>query len=274
MILNKLLPVFLSPTALVAALIVVGLCFRRPWVAASGLAMFLFLSVPIVGERFFSWAQGHAQRLQPGDVTESAAVVLLGGTVVTAAGVDRDFLEWNDSVDRIFGAVDLIDAGRAPLLVISGGLPDESGRSQEGALVRALVERLGIPGEKLKVSGPALNTSGEVTEIRAVLGPKQNDIILVTSAIHMIRAKMQFERGGFRVQAYPVDIRVREDWGPVMRFAPSATVFSRVDLAVRELVGRAFYRSRYFLEDQGMIAFETSPAMPVGLDRIDDDKFP
>ena len=71
-------------------------------------------------------------------------------------------------------------------------------------------------------------------------------MLLVTSAFHMLRAKVQFEAAGLRVEPYPVDFLVSsEKQVTIMDFLPSAGALSQTELALREFYGRAFYRIRH-----------------------------
>ena len=75
----------------------------------------------------------------------------------------------------------------------------------------------------------------------------QNEVILVTSAFHMKRAKKVFEREGIVVIPYPVDFVSRKSLFSSLRnplkWMPSSSSLSRNSSAIREIIGRTIYRS-------------------------------
>jgi uncharacterized SAM-binding protein YcdF (DUF218 family) len=149
--------------------------------------------------------------------------------------------EWIDP-DRFFAGIDLFKAEKAPLLVFTGGtlpwLPDSP---PEGQVFKEFAGRLGVPIDRILVTADVQNTEDEAREIRARLG-KQNTIILVTSAVHMPRARLLFDAFGFEVVPFPVDFKV-EAGGTlsVLDALPNAVSLWKSETALRELFGRAFY---------------------------------
>ena len=81
--------------------------------------------------------------------------------------------------------------------------------------------------------------------VRALLdekfGLRPQNIILVTSAFHMERAKALFIQNGFIVTAYPVDFKADTSDLTPMSFMPSAYALKDVEFALRELMGRLYY---------------------------------
>jgi len=67
-------------------------------------------------------------------------------------------------------------------------------------------------------------------------------IILVTSAFHMRRARMLFERQGFEVEPFPVDFQTSDrPTINVLSFIPSAHALAKSETAMREGVGMLYY---------------------------------
>ena len=63
-------------------------------------------------------------------------------------------------------------------------------------------------------------------------------IILVTSAFHMPRARMLFERAGIESVPYPTDFDQRPNKSNWLSLIPSADGLDRTSDAVREFIGR------------------------------------
>jgi len=69
-----------------------------------------------------------------------------------------------------------------------------------------------------------------------------NKIILVTSAFHMPRARVLFEKEGFEVIPYPVDFKsLNPDSHTFMDYLPNGQSLAKIELGLREVMGRLFY---------------------------------
>ena len=79
-------------------------------------------------------------------------------------------------------------------------------------------------------------------QFREKLKNYDNNIILVTSAFHMPRAKYLFEQEGFKVFPYPVDFKVSERSLTIMDFFPASSGLDKTSMATRELIGRIYYK--------------------------------
>lgn len=77
--------------------------------------------------------------------------------------------------------------------------------------------------------------------VKELMGSNKK-IILITSAYHMYRAKMIFEKQGIKVIAYKVDYQVnRNSQITIIDFLPSAGSLGMVESGIRELLGRLYY---------------------------------
>ena len=150
---------------------------------------------------------------------------------------------------RSFGGVELYKAGKAPWLVFTGGwAPWEPNAKPEGDVLKVYAEQLGIPSKQILISGVAQNTAEEAVTVKDALTQqlgsqqKQIKILLVTSAFHMQRSKMLFERAGFEVEPFAVDFKVSQAQElSVLDFLPNADALQKTETAWRELYGRAYY---------------------------------
>ena len=72
-----------------------------------------------------------------------------------------------------------------------------------------------------------------------------SEILLVTSAFHMKRAKKIFERQGFLVYPFPVDFKTStiSRWQSPYQWIPNSESLNKTSRALRELLGRSIYRS-------------------------------
>ena len=80
------------------------------------------------------------------------------------------------------------------------------------------------------------------TEAQPGAPEARHRIILVTSAFHMRRAKMLFERQGFEVEPFPVDFQTSDrPTLNILSFIPSAQALAKSETAMREGVGMLYY---------------------------------
>ena len=253
--LSKIAPLFLLPIGVTLILLMAGFVSRRQVLFIVAFGVLYTGSIPLVGRQALKLIEGDAIRNPPQSAPTGDAIVVLSGGRIVAPGTFK-ISEWTDA-DRFFGGVELYQAGKAPLLVFTGGAaPWEPSAPSEGEILVGFARRCGVPAEGVMTTGKVYNTAEEAEAVARLLADRSHvrpetkkkplSILLVTSAFHMPRAKVQFEAKGFRVVAYPVDFLVSsESQITILDFLPSANALSQTELALRELYGRFFYQIRY-----------------------------
>lgn len=160
---------------------------------------------------------------------EAEAIVLLGGGM----GVDTNlssYAEMASSADRVWQATRLYKAGKAPKIISSGFCPKES--------TLPFLNDLGIK-EDCVILLYARNTEEEAKAVEK-LGFKK--ILLVTSAWHMKRARLMFNKyaPGINVVCAPSDFEytkiARQEVSPLM-ILPDPYALGRNSGAFHEWVG-------------------------------------
>ncbi|MFZ4671032.1 MAG: YdcF family protein [Flavobacterium sp.] len=169
------------------------------------------------------------------------AIVVLSGMLIINEVGDSTFIEWGDP-DRFFGGIALFKADKAQKLVFTGGkMPWNKAKKTEGDVLKEYAISNGIPTEKIFVTKDVENTADEAVAVNELISPSKR-IILVTSAFHMYRAKMLFEKQGFIVIPYKVDFKAsRNNTITLMAFLPSAGNTELTETGIREIIGRLFY---------------------------------
>ena len=155
-----------------------------------------------------------------------------------------------DSSDRLLTALRLYHAGKAPLVVLSGGnnplsfekIPDQS----EAEIMRRLLVEWGIRDAAIEVESGSINIrENAVFSHRLLAGRGIDHIILVTSAIHMPRAATAYRKVGFDVVAAPADFQT--GWSAasaIFRWMPQSDAFVNSSKAIHEWLGLWVYRLR------------------------------
>ena len=242
--LHKIVPVFLSPIFIVLVLLIIGMATRRRSFVLVGACLLYLSSVPIVSDVLRPKADQTIQRLTPSDVATADAVVVLsmGMSWVNTKG---GFIAQWPLPNRFFGGIEVFKEGKAALLVFTGGkLPWQGGDETEGQVLTRYAQLMQVPVDKILVTEKVENTEQEAIGVRKLLMPSKKQIILVTSAFHMRRAKQIFEHEGFSVQPYPVDFGVLDTHRPdvtLRRFLPDPGALSAIHRAQHELLGRLYH---------------------------------
>ena len=240
MILNKLLPLLLSPLFLLTAIAALAIWVRSRRLAILALASLWFLSFPLVANSLWRVIEQQALRPAVSAAPEAQALVVLGGMTRVIRGDQGFEIEWNDNADRFWAGLELFKAGKAPrLFLMAGRLPWEKSQKTEGEWLRAKAIEFGVPEKKIWLSPEVQNTQQEAQAVAKELPGAT--ILLVTSAFHMPRARALFESQGLKVLPFPVDFRVVENDTTILDFLPSARALETTTSAMRELLGRAYY---------------------------------
>ena len=190
------------------------------------------------------------KRLDYSLVTPADGIIVLSSGRHLPPG-DTEIIEWDDP-DRFLAGIDLYKANKSNRLIFTGGInPLTSDLPPEGDIYIKEAISMGLPKEDLFTTYPVNNTIQEAKAIKKLLNNKipliQKEIILVTSAFHMKRAKKVFEREGIIVQPYPVDFKSDKSFFSVLfnplNWIPSSSSLEKSSSAIREIIGRTVYRA-------------------------------
>ncbi|MEC4983582.1 MAG: YdcF family protein [Oscillatoria sp. PMC 1076.18] len=255
---SKLLPLFVYPLGLACLLLIMSLVmwWRRSrwtpipislallilWVASSG-----WMSSALV--RSLEW-----QNLPSEDLPTAEAIVLLGGATKPKTP-PRPMVDVSEEGDRVLYAAKLYQDQKAPLIVAAGGRIDwrDGGRS-EAADLAELLNAMGVPSQAIIQEPDSLNTYENAVNVRKILEQRGiNRILLVTSAIHMPRSILIFQRQGFEVIPAPCDFLFAKTSGQktiegtILNVIPDSDRLAQTTRAIKEYIGMVIYRLRGWL---------------------------
>lgn len=240
---RKALTYLVLPLGICFCLLLCGLITGRRRFTAAALAVLVTVSTPLVSDALLRILEQRYPRLTPETCSPSGAIVVLGGTVTEWRGGPN--VEWTDAVDRFEAGVRLIQAGKAPRLILGGGTlrPASAGRTEAQAMRRAAIER-GVPSASIRLLHRVAVTADEANAVKRLARAEGfRRVILVTSAFHLPRAVHLFERAGLDVTPYPADYLApnRGPLGP-LGFVPRSEALYRAEIAFKEFYGIAYYR--------------------------------
>ena len=215
---------------------------------AIGLFVLWLVSTPLVSGIVMRAAEGWQVRVPIETLSSSQAIVVLSGMLVEPPG-DVPLGEWSGAVDRFEAGIALFQAGKAPVLVFTGGwVPWYPGARSEGEILAERAEVLRVPRSQILVTRKVTNTADEARAIAEQLQGRLSttanaQIILVTSAFHMRRSRLLFARAGFQVLPFPVDFHVSVGRAfTILDLLPTADSLSKTEIALREWYGCLYYQ--------------------------------
>jgi uncharacterized SAM-binding protein YcdF (DUF218 family) len=251
--LSKVLDLFLAPLTWSLGLFLLGLAVfawkreRRRVIAGlwvAGLLNLYVFSLHGVSNTLRRVVEDETSTVRAGVTYD--AVVLLGGVVSVYAAQPEGRRSFNDNSERLLATFDVLRTGQAKVAVITGGHPDPNrAEAKEAPTQRDQLVDWGIDPARVIVEPRARNTYENAVETKKLAQANGwKDVLMVTSASHMGRA-----RGSFRAVDQPVDTLVvdRRAAAPgtyPVSLLPRATALDESSDALRELFGRVVYRLR------------------------------
>lgn len=247
----------MNPAVVGCVMLLLGVCLLLACAGSSGRrrSIGLFLS-GLALAWFYVWSTGaftrfvgamlEAEFLVDGKIPSAKGfpvcdvIADMGGGVGVSTN-QSDYVYLNSSADRAYFSALLWRAGKAPVIVPSGkGLVDSD---------RMFLLDLGIPDSVIVVENKARNTEenalfvGQLMQER-IVGRKAS-VLVVTSAWHMKRTMLMFEKYAREVEAIPAPCDFEclpasaFQWSELV---PSAEVFGRNSVYFHEWLGILWYK--------------------------------
>ena len=243
--LNKILPLLVSPLSIVLIIILIGTFFKSKKISLLGLLILIFCSLPIISNKLIFYLEKDYSLQSIKDVSKSDAIVVLSGMISTIKTKEKLSYEFNGSIDRILSGIDLIKKDKASFLILTNGKMPWSIGIPEGEYLKDFSIKYGIPEDKILLTDDVQNTDQEAKAVAKLLNTNKANIILVTSAFHMPRAKKVFEAANIKVIPFAVDFKTQIKKITIIDFIPSADSLKDTSHFFREMIGRLYYNLKY-----------------------------
>jgi uncharacterized SAM-binding protein YcdF (DUF218 family) len=260
--LSKLLPLFIYPLGAAAILLLLALAARHSQRLRAG---FIIAALAVL---WLSSTTGFSNLLarslewrypSPVEVPTADVIVVLGGGTEPAA-YPRPSIEVNSAGDRVLYAAELYREGKAAHILLTGG---DISWLNEGATTPAedmavILKSIGVPEDALWLETESKNTYENALYCKEILDENEiEQILLVTSAMHMPRSVALFEKQGLEVIPVPVDFSITEDESPsdgnnnfqrkVLDIIPQAGNLNLTTSAMKEYIGMLVYKLQGWL---------------------------
>jgi len=255
--LSKFLPLLVYPLGL-AFLVLLFVYFRNE--RGKELGGWLFAVVALIWLAGNGWtsaalARSLEWRYLPQETPPSAPVMVVLGGGTEPAHSPRVHVEVNGAGDRLITAALLYHSGTAERIIVSGGgINWMDGRDVSIASeMETLLVLMGVPVEVIIHQDRSANTYEDAlysAEILAEMGVEE--ILLVTSAMHMPRSVALFEAQALTVYPAPTDFKITQtSWDALFKpdsaenflFAliPSASNLGLTTAVIKEYLGMLMY---------------------------------
>ena len=247
---TKLLSLLVYPLSLSLLLVLLAILLMRWRRIALSLLIIAFGWLYICSTALF--ADFLMASLEDDYRPRAMSVIPAADAIVVLGGATRGDTHWSSmadlhsAADRITHGLALYKAGKAPLVLVSGG--STTGSRPEAEQIGDYLESMGLPASALLLERQSLDTRQNATYSRVLLeGRGVKKLLLVTSAYHMSRAVPLFERAGFEVIAAPTDYQRLVGKPAVPRWLPTVDDLGRSTAAIKEYAGFVYYRARGWL---------------------------
>jgi|SRR5215217_787112 len=245
-ILSKILLFIIVPVNWVLVLFVVAAVkFNKPngrRYLIAAITLFYLFSVPLLLKGFTRLWDVKATVSKADDRHYSCVIVLGGFSGSDGQGGGR--FTW--AADRFIIGAQQVASGKASHILISGGdgsLVTDGFR--EAPWAKQELKNLGIADSVILTESKSRNTLENATFTKAILNSNQlrPPYLLVTSAFHMRRAKMIFNKMGIEVVPYSCSYLTNNHVFELTDVLPHAGILSNWSFYTKELVG---YVANYY----------------------------
>ncbi len=206
--------------------------------AASLLAVtmsFYLFSTPLVSNSLMRSLE--AKYVPPDRVEGDVIIMLGGGATLDTPNVFAQGHLTGSSANRLLTVAALQRILKVPVIISGGQVYDYTGC--EAIVAANTLKGIGMPEEMIIAEEESLNTTQNAINSKKLMDEYGfKNPILVTSAMHMHRSVLQFNKVGAEVTPYPTDyqINVKSKFKPSL-LLPNAGSLNGVQQALKEYIG-------------------------------------
>ena len=237
------IPINFAIVLLLLATLLLVLKRRKPalFIFLLASAWTFFWSLPVAS----IWLGGHLENRFPYSAAAHApradAIVVLGGHTANSRQNWFEVYDPNKTTTRISRGAELYAEKRAPMILVSGAALD-GGTSEAQSMARYL-KSVGIADKNILLEEQSYTTRENAIYSAQKLKEQQlNEVLLVTSSLHMARAMASFQKQGVNVIAAPLAPQItkpNESWLAIWQ--PSYQSLNASRSIIKEYVGLLVY---------------------------------
>lgn len=193
----------------------------------------------------FNW---FVKKWQPSPVAVNPALhyncgIVPGGLASPDENMNGYF---NTSADRFIQTVKLFKTGEIKHILISGGNgKDQEKNFREAAWVKGELLAFGVPDSAIFIEDKSNNTKENAINSKIILDSVglRPPYLLITSAFHIPRAVLIFQKAGVPVDPFPCNYTAGRGSSSIWDFIPTFSTLFSWDLYLKEAVGVFYIRN-------------------------------
>ena len=169
------------------------------------------------------------------------AIVIFVGPPTLQPYTDRPTIVGTGNTDLLICGLIYVHAGSAPKVVLTGesaGVFQKTGTGT--AVLKEWAVLLGYPAEAIITDDQGVATHERARAVKRLLG-SDSRVLLIDSAMHLLRSAAAFRKVGLTVTPIPCDYAMSTDPWDLSDFVPKAGNLKSSSAAVHEYLGLLTY---------------------------------
>ncbi|MCD4772376.1 MAG: YdcF family protein [Bacteroidales bacterium] len=209
-IISKILEIFMSPVLLVIGLLIFSLIYfkknskRSKKLLIAALLLFYFFSNSFIIDELMRVWEIQVTRTENLADNYKVGIVMGGGTITYDYINDRR--TYRNNIDRVLQAIELYKTGKIDKILLSGGAGNLIFRDMlEAELLKDFLLQIGINEKDILIDTLSDNTYQNAVYCARILKKnhlEKENILLITSAVHMRRSLGCFKKQDINVIPY------------------------------------------------------------------------
>lgn len=247
-LLSTVLSFLLSPFNWIVFLLIAGYLVRKRSLKKGCYILSLCIFLVFGNDALFNW---YAKAWQPKPVAINPTLqyscgIVPGGFASPDAEGNGYF---NSTADRFIQAVKLYKVGEIKHILISGGNGKTNDNNfREAAWVKGELITFGIPGSVIFIEDKSNNTKDNAIYSKQILDSLnlKPPYLLITSAFHIPRAALLFNKTGVPVDPFPCNYTAGKGKFAFWDLIPAFSTLLSWDTYLKETVGYFWYKYKHF----------------------------
>jgi len=246
-VLLKVLLFFLRPIVWIVTLFVFALfqsnIKRKQNLLRIAVLLMVFFTNPFIIREVLNYYQEKA--FIPAPNTRYSAGILLGGFISYNKKDDKGY--FNAASDRFIQTALLYKKGNIDQIIVAAGNGYITKHNfKEANFIKENLVTLGIPAEKILTDSTSRNTLENAVNSKAIIDAEglKGPFLLISSAMHLPRAKIVFEKQYINVIPYPCDFDSKNIGNNFIEdyVLPSSLAINKWENLIKEIAGITVYK--------------------------------
>jgi uncharacterized SAM-binding protein YcdF (DUF218 family) len=243
-ILKKILTSMLLPLGFVIILLTLSALFMRKRLGACVVILAALIYVLSISPTAALFMRPLEDAYKPASLAEvntcDAYVVLGGGITENVPDIDGKGALGAYALPRVVTAYRLYMRAKKPIIFSGGKIFN---REPEAEIAKRLLISLGVPPHHIITEEKSIDTYENAQYVKEIADKNQfKKIVLITSAFHMKRSYLLFNKRFQEIVPYPADYQISRGSYDVLNFLPNSWSLGLVEIAAKEYLGILFYK--------------------------------